>query len=215
MDYFSFPSFHFSFNKFIISRSKSCVIRKSLISLLFLLTIHPHINAGKHSAISVPAMQYNGSYTSAPDRPFFHSGFFSLTEANLAFGLSGTGKPYSERFFGINTIAGYQFNSAIFIGAGAGMADYNAGQMLPVFLHGRYYSDRKDLKPFVSGDVGLLYHVWGEETNKRIFTNPAAGVSVKVSDFTTLTFAIGFFTQWERDVSRDSFLNLKFGLAFF
>lgn len=147
--------------------------------------------------------------------PFRHSGIFSLTEANLAFGLGNTEKPYSERFFGINTILGYQFSSTFFTGAGAGMCDYTSGTMLPAFITARYYFNKINHIPFIAADAGWLHHVWGIEVNKRPFLNPSVGICEEVGKGITLTAAIGLFTQWDKDTGQDSFLTFKFGLLFF
>ena len=188
-------------------------MKLSLLLFLLFLTFSNFSTAGNQYSIYSPkgkSYTFKGSEFSRTK-----NGFFSLTEVNIAFGLSSIKVPYSERFFGATSVAGYQFKSKLFTGIGAGILDYNQGVLAPVFLHGRYYFTKKKHKPFATADAGMFFRISGTETNNRIYANPGIGIIISTSKSVTFTGTVSLFSQWEKDIQRDSFLNFKIGVLFF
>lgn len=160
-----------------------------------------------------PANPYSyNSNTSMFNR--YRNGFFSHTEANLAFGLGSTELPYSQRFFGATTIGGYHFNSVVYTGIGVGIFDFNSGVMVPLFIHARYNFSDKRISPFLCSDLGMLFNLSGTDINNPFYANPGAGISILTQRKRTFTATVSLYTHWKKDVVRESFLNLKIGLLF-
>lgn len=181
--------------------------------LLFILLLNPDTILARNGRNLAPETLRNYSLLNTHAERF-NNGFFSLTEINMAFGLNAVHAPYSEHFFGATTAAGYQFNYSTYAGIGAGMFDYSNGLMFPLFLHGRYYFSSMRLSPFITGDCGIMLPLRGAESESRMYVNPGVGIVVSSTKTIELSLAASLLSQWEKNVRRDSFLNLKIGMTF-
>ncbi len=138
-------------------------------------------------------------------------GFVSITEFTAAPGISLTNEPYSKYYFGISTVAGYQFTRNIKAGLGAGVNFHNGGTLFPVFVDARYSFSAQEFVPFIaaSGGVALDFPL----ANTNLFINPSVGIKWIAVNKLSLSFAAGVMTMiGPGDALRDSFISLKLGL---
>jgi hypothetical protein len=156
-------------------------------------------------------------------RPFnmISGGYFNMTEGHYGYGLKIRDEPFSKYFAGITTVNGWRFGNGLAVGAGVGFLSYNEGWLLPLYADGRYYIGNQKNKFFVmlSGGFLLNFEDFSEETN--FFANPGAGIIIPLAKATQLSFGVGFWSQFDKDVFndsgagyRDSFINMKLGLVF-
>jgi len=144
-----------------------------------------------------------------------------MTEGHYGYGLKIRDEPFSKYFAGITTVNGWRFGNGLAVGAGVGFLSYNEGWLLPLYADGRYYIGNQKNKFFVmlSGGFLLNFEDFSEETN--FFANPGAGIIIPLAKATQLSFGVGFWSQFDKDVFndsgagyRDSFINMKLGLVF-
>lgn len=138
-------------------------------------------------------------------------GFVSITELTAAPGLGKTSDPLSKYYYGITTIAGYQFSRNIKAGVGAGVQIHNEGTLFPLFLDARYNLNSQVLIPYVSaaGGIALDINVL-EET--RVFINPSVGVRYVAARRACLVFSTGLMVTTGGPDARKSFVNFKLGV---
>lgn len=148
-------------------------------------------------------------------------GFFNLTEGHYGYGLGVRDVPFSNHFAGITTVNGWRFGNGLAVGAGVGFLSYNGGWLLPLYADGRYYIGNQKNKFFlmVSGGILLNFGDFSEESN--FFANPGAGIIIPLAKSTQLSFGVGLWSQFDKDIFndsgagyRDSFVNMKLGLVF-
>ena len=138
-------------------------------------------------------------------------GFVSITEVTGAFGLGITSDALSKYYYGVTTIAGYQFSRNIKAGIGAGVHFHNEGTLFPLFLDARYNLNAQELVPFISaaGGIALDFDVLD---NTRVFINPSVGVRYVAAKRTCLVFSTGLMVTTGGPDARISFLNFKLGV---
>jgi hypothetical protein len=156
-------------------------------------------------------------------------GFYNITEGHYGFGLKWKNTPFSNRFAGVTTIAGWRFSNGLAVGGGVGylaydfgLTDRDGGWMLPVFADGRYFIGKQKNKFFVMLDGGFLFNFQDFNENARYFMNPGVGISIPLARSAQLSFSAGLFTQYDYNFFsrldekgiRDSFINMKLGLIF-
>ncbi len=156
-------------------------------------------------------------------RPFdmISGGFYNVTEGHYGYGLKIRDEPFSHHFAGITTVAGWRFGNGLALGAGVGYLGYNDGWLMPVFADGRYYIGKEKNKFFAMLSSGFLLNFTDFPNETNFFANPGVGIAIPVAKSTQLSFAVGFWSQFDRDVFndsdagyRDSFINMKLGLIF-
>jgi hypothetical protein len=139
------------------------------------------------------------------------SGYFNNTELTAAYGLYHINIPYAHYFFGLNTVNGYVINKHFMTGFGLGIAKYDAGWIVPVYLDFRYNFSPRKLTPYFFADGGVLFE-FEEHMEPGLFLNPGAGVYWKLTDHLGVNFGAGLYTtKLER---RASFVNGKVGLIY-
>ena len=82
-------------------------------------------------------------------------GFISITEITGAYGIGDTDVPYAKYYYGITTMAGYQFTRNIKAGAGLGIQRHNEGTLYPIFVDARFSFNAQQVVPFLSATGGL------------------------------------------------------------
>ncbi|MHC1731065.1 MAG: hypothetical protein AB9888_03370 [Bacteroidales bacterium] len=140
-------------------------------------------------------------------------GFVSITEVTGAFGLGITDDDLSGHYYGLTTIAGYQFARNIKVGAGAGLHIHQDGTLLPLFLDIRYSFNSQEIVPYFAGDGGIMLDFNNLE-NTRIFINPSAGLKYLVANRTGISFSTGLMVSTGGPNARKSFINFKLGIEF-
>ncbi len=154
-------------------------------------------------------------------------GLYNITEGTYGFGLKVKSTPFSHHFAGVTTAFGWRFGSGLALGGGTGflaydqgLDDHDGGWMLPLFADVRFYFGRQKNKFFVMTDGGFLINFANFKDETRYFLNPGLGITIPMARSTQLSFAAGFYTQYDynffgRKVGiRDSFVNLRLGLLF-
>lgn len=139
-------------------------------------------------------------------------GFVSITEVTGGIGLGDTGSELSKNFFGITTIAGYQFSRNIKAGAGIGVQVHNGGTLFPLFLDFRLNLNSQEIVPFFSGAGGVLLNFNDLIDETRVFINPMAGVRFVAANRTAISFSTGLMVSTGGPAERKSYLNFKLGV---
>jgi hypothetical protein len=137
-------------------------------------------------------------------------GFISITELTGAIGLSDTESELSKYYYGITTVAGYQFTRNLKAGAGAGIHFHNDGNLFPMFLDMRYSFNANELVPFFSGTGGIMLDL-SEIDDTRIFINPSVGVRYVAANRKAVTFSTGLMVTTGGPQARKSFVNFRLG----
>jgi hypothetical protein len=159
--------------------------------------------------------------TAARPLDMITGGYFNLTEGHYGFGLYIRDVPFSHHFWGVTTVNGMRFGNGLAIGAGIGYLGYNGGWLMPLYADGRYYMGKQKNKFFVMLSGGFLFNFGDFSEESNLFANPGAGMTIPVAKNTHLSFAVGLFSQFDKNIFtkegagyRDSFINMKLGLLF-
>lgn len=173
------------------------------IKLLLLLLIIPSA-----MAVSQPSNRIARTPKVTYD---WQPGFVSITELTVAPGLSGTVSELSKYYYGITTVAGYQFTRNVKAGLGVGVHVHNEGILFPLYLDARFNLSAQEVIPFFAAAGGLAID---PETidNTRVFINPSIGVRYVVAKKTGITFSTGLMVTTGGPDARKSFVNFKLGL---
>jgi len=140
-------------------------------------------------------------------------GFVSITELTGAIGLGITDTDQSGHYFGLTTIAGYQFARSIKVGAGAGVHIHQDGTLFPLFMDMRYSFNTHELVPYIAGDGGIMLD-FTNLNNTRLFLNPSVGLKYLAANRMGVTFSTGLMVSTGGPSERKSFVNFKLGLEF-
>lgn len=138
-------------------------------------------------------------------------GFVSITELTGAPGLGMTTDGLSKYYYGLTTVAGYQFSRNIKTGAGLGIHMHEEGTLFPLFLDIRYSFSSQELVPFISGDGGIMLD-FSNLDNTRVFINPSAGVKYIMANRKAVSFSTGLMVSTGGPNARKSFINFRLGL---
>ena len=137
-------------------------------------------------------------------------GFISITELTGAPGLGITDEPYSKYYYGITTMAGYQFTRNIKAGIGVGVQIHNEGTLFPVYIDARYSFSAQKIVPFLAAAGGVALNL-EEVEQSYLFINPSAGVKWVAANRTGISFSTGLMMM-SATGGRNSFINFKLGL---
>lgn len=159
--------------------------------------------------------------STAQPMSMFTGGWYNVTEINYGWGLGVISEPFSQHLAGLTTVNGWRFGNGLAAGVGVGYLAYNDGYTVPLYADVRYFMGQQRVKFFVMGAGGFLMNFKNFKDYSRVFANPGAGLTVPLARTTQLSFAVGLFTQFDRDIFgnttagfRDSFVNMKLGLLF-
>ncbi|MBE0676113.1 MAG: hypothetical protein IH591_15765 [Bacteroidales bacterium] len=139
-------------------------------------------------------------------------GFISITELSGGPGISLTDAPYAKYYFGITTIAGYQFTRNLTAGGGTGLHFHNDGTFLPLFLDARFSLNANDFVPYFGAAGGVAFNLSDPDSRTWIFINPSIGIRWVAADRRSVSFSAGLMTMSGK-VNRNSFINFKLGLG--
>jgi hypothetical protein len=138
-------------------------------------------------------------------------GFISITELSGGIGIGITDVPYSKYYYGITTLAGYQFTRNIKAGAGLGVEFHNEGTLFPLFIDARYSFNAQQVVPFFSatGGLGMSFENFRDQT--YVFVNPMFGIMWVAANRTGVLFSAGMMMM-SGQFTRNSFINFKIGI---
>ncbi len=138
-------------------------------------------------------------------------GFVSISELTAAPGLGLTIDGLSRYYYGLTSVAGYQFTRNITLGAGAGVHIHDDGTLFPLFLDIRYAFNSQEFVPFLSGGGGIMLDFTDLEST-RVFINPSAGIRYVMANRKSLSFSTGLMVTTGGANARKSFINFRLGL---
>ncbi len=171
----------------------------ALFMLLFSLT--PVRAQTNQKIASTPKVNYD-----------WRPGFVSITELTGAAGLGQTADDLSKYYYGITSVAGYQFTRNIKAGIGAGVHVHNEGTLFPLFLDIRYSFNAREVVPFFAGTGGLALSLNDIVNETRVFINPSFGVHYVAANKTAVSLSTGLMVSTGGPAARKSFINFKLGL---
>ena len=175
-------------------------MRTKLSLLLLLITITGAYAQPDDRIAKTPKINYD-----------WRPGFVSTTELTWAIGLADTKSELSKYYYGITTVAGYQFTRNIKAGAGAGIHFHNDGNLFPLFLDIRLNLNANEVVPFFAGAGGIMLD-FSELDNTRVFINPSLGLRYVAANRKAMTFSTGVMITTGGTAERKSFINFKLGL---
>jgi hypothetical protein len=177
-------------------------MKTSLTLILLALSVGTLLAQPEERVAKTPKINYD-----------WQPGFVSITEVTGAIGLGLTDIDLSGYYYGLTTIAGYQFARNIKVGAGAGLHVHPDGALFPLFLDIRYSFNNREIVPYLAGDGGIMFDITGLN-NTRIFINPSAGVKYLAANKIGVSFSSGLLVSTGGPNERKSFVNFKLGLEF-
>lgn len=149
------------------------------------------------------------------------SGYVTINELNYGLGLGSKDLPYSEYYYGITTMHGYQLNRyglhidhSIQAGVATGFLMYNEGNLIPLYLDLRYNLNHNSISPFVTGNGGLLISYNDFDQGTRIFIKAGGGLRYRIDDRFHATLGAGLQVQMGNGSPRDAFATLNAGIIF-
>jgi len=143
----------------------------------------------------------------------WREGFVNITELTGGLGMNLTYAPYSQNYFGITTVNGYQFTRNIKAGIGIGAHFHEAGILMPLFFDARFSFNAQSVVPFVSAAGGAALSFSDLSEQSRIFINPALGVKWVAASRLGLSFSTGLMIM-SGGGGRSSFIDFKLGVEF-
>ena len=175
---------------------------KHAILILFFTLLTAQIVTAQYKV--VPNMPYS-TLNASP-------GFITINEVTYGLGLSGMSFPYSQHFFGLTTVNGYQVNKNFIFAGGTGFYIYESGLLIPLFLDFRYCFHVNTFTPYLFADGGLLINP-SLIDNTKLFINPGVGARYTLSRKLAVNIGAGIHSQVDGTV-RESFVNLKLGAVY-
>jgi len=164
--------------------------------------------------IGTAAGQPNDKVASTPKLNYdWLPGFSSITEIIGAPGIRLTDEPFAKYYYGITTVAGYQFTRNIKAGAGIGVQFHNEGTLFPLFIDARYSFSAQEFVPFIAAAGGLAFNFGNLDSQSYVFINPSLGVRWVAAIRVNASFSTGLMVMSSTG-GRDSFVNFKLGLEF-
>ncbi len=149
------------------------------------------------------------------------SGYVNINEVTIGYGLGSRDVEYSNYFYGLTTVHGYEFNiepfnikSNLTLCAGTGMLFYGDGAMFPLIADFRYAVNLRRISPFVFGNGGLLLSIDDVTDASLVYVNGGLGTKIRLGSKLNLTIGTGLLMQFGREDKRDTFANLKVGVTF-
>ena len=164
---------------------------------------------------SISYGQYPNRHTNPSYRYVAAPGFVNITELSGAIAISDTVVgSYSDYYFGVTNIFGYQINRNFFGGVGTGCFIYEGSQLIPLFIEYKYSVYLRRITPFIyaDGGVGLAPVDFSAET--KIFLNPGIGMSVPFSSKLEGNLSVGLLVQSRSTSTRVAYINLRLGITF-
>ncbi|MDZ7636064.1 MAG: hypothetical protein U5L72_17155 [Bacteroidales bacterium] len=177
-------------------------MRTKLTLLLLAILAGTALAQPEERIADTPALNYD-----------WRPGFISITELTGGPGLGTTAVPYAKYYYGINTMAGYQFTRNIKAGIGVGVHIHNDETMFPVYADARFSLNAQEFVPFLSAVGGVALNFGDPERKVWMYINPSACVKWVVANRTGISLSAGVMSM-SGGGSRHSFLNFRLGAEF-
>lgn len=139
-------------------------------------------------------------------------GFVSITELSGAIGLGQIADELSGYYYGMTSVASYQFSRNIKAGAGAGVQFHNGGTLFPLFADVRLNLNSYEVVPFIAGAGGVLLNFSDIIEETRVFLHPSVGVRYIAANRTAIAFSTGLMVSTGGSSERKSYLSFKLGV---
>lgn len=176
-------------------------MRTIILLLLFIFTAATLSAQTNQRVAKTPRVNYD-----------WQPGFVSITEVTGGIGLADNDSELSKYYYGITTVAAYQFTRNIKAGAGAGVQIHNGGTLFPLYLDIRANLNSQEVVPFISGAGGIMLDFRDIMDGTRVFINPMIGVRYVAANRTAVSFSTGLLVSTGGLAERKSFLNFKLGV---
>lgn len=177
-------------------------MRTTLSLLLLLVTVTVAYSQPDPGIAPSPALNYD-----------WRPGIISITELGGGPGLGTTDVRYAKYFYGITTMAGYQFTRNIKACLGVGVSRHNDGYLYPVFADVRFSFSANEIVPFVAAQGGLNFDFNDSGNTAWLYINPSAGVKWVAANRTGLSVSAGVLSM-SGGGTRHSFVNLRLGIEY-
>lgn len=176
---------------------------RTILSLLLLMTSILGAYSQPDPGIAPsPALNYD-----------WRPGIISITELVGGPGLGTTDRQYAKYFYGITTMAGYQFTRNIKTCLGVGVSRHNEGFLYPVFADVRFSFSANEIVPFVAAQAGLNLDFNDTGTNAWPYISPSVGVKWVAANRTGLSLSAGVLSMSGGGI-RHSFVNVRLGVEY-
>ncbi len=176
-------------------------MRTKLSLLLLLFSIIGAYAQPEQRIANIPKVHYD-----------WQPGFVSITEVTFAPGLGLIEDGLSRFYFGLTTVAGYQFARNIKLGAGAGFHVHEEETLFPLYVDVRYSMNAQQWVPYIEGSGGVMLAFSDLVENTRVFINPAIGLKYVAAKRVGVSFSTGLMVTTGGANARKSFVNFKMGL---
>lgn len=177
-------------------------MRTKLSLLLLLVTIVGAYAQPDQRVAKTPKLNYD-----------WRPGFVIITELTGAYGVGLTNDGLSKYYYGITSVAGYQFTRNMKAGGGLGVHFHEEGALFPLYLDIRYSFNSQEIVPFFAGSGGIMLD-FNNLNYTRIFINPASGLKYVAANRSSVSFSTGLMVSTGGPGARKSFINFKLGLEF-
>lgn len=177
-------------------------MKRTLTILLLLIPFLSLLSQPNDRVAKTPKLNYD-----------WRLGFVSITELTYATGLSATNIPLSKYYYGITTVAGYQFTRNIKAGVGIGVHKHNDGTLFPLYIDARYSFSAQAVVPFIAAAGGVAINPNDPVDRTWLFINPSVGVKYVAANRVGVSFSVGMLAM-SGDSNRNTFLNFKLGFEF-
>lgn len=177
-------------------------MKTNLVFLFLMLSAGVALAQPDERVAPTPALNYD-----------WRPGFVSITELTGGPGLGTTDVPLARYYFGINTMAGYQFTRNIKAGLGVGLHRHNDETMYPVYGDVRFSFNASEFVPFITAIGGVALNFSEPENRIWMYINPAAGVKWVAAERTGVSLSAGVMSM-SGGGTRHSFINFRLGVEF-
>lgn len=171
-----------------------------LICFLYFFSFTGLFSQTNQNLAKTPALNYD-----------WRPGFVSITELTGAVGLGLVNDGLSKYYYGLTTVAGYQFTRNLKVGGGVGLHRHEEATLFPLYLDIRYSLNAQELVPFFAGAGGLMIY-FKEIGDPRVFINPALGLRYVAANKTAVSFSTGLMVTTGGAAERKSYINFKLGI---
>lgn len=177
-------------------------MKAKLTILLLLITIIGVYAQPDPGIAPSPALNYD-----------WRPGIISITELGGGPGLGTTNVQYAKYFYGITTMAGYQFTRNIKTCLGVGVSRHNDGFLYPIFADVRFSFSANEIVPFVAAQGGLNFDFNDSGNAVWPYINPSVGVKWVAANRTGLSLSAGVLSM-SGGGTRHSFVNIRLGVEY-
>ena len=165
----------------------------------------------------ISAISTYGQFRVSPNRPYVllssQPGYITINELSFGFGLSDKAVPFSDFYYGVTSVHGYQLDESFALGGGIGLSKYGDGVLIPLFVDLRYRFNISTLTFYLFGDGGFMLDPSDFNGGTMLFVNAGPGVRMALSPQFAVNLSPAILIQMGPS-NRSSFLNIKLGATY-